>query len=165
MHRRSFLEDWSMTEEERRLRRDIDASREATVDAAERADQSAAMAAEDSAFLSSQVTALHMDVARLTAMVTVLAEALAQKGALDMTWATARLRQELAKIDPPPPEPPPPVEPPPPEPGDVVTYRGDAQVAAPSPPRVDCDRCHVSVVQERTYVTEYGTICESCFQR
>jgi hypothetical protein len=105
-----------------------------------------------------QNVALHKDVARLTLMVGVLAEALAEKGLIDMEWAGPRLRQALEKLEAPPPPPAPPkhvaaphpVEPPPP--------------AAPAW-RLRCDGCHREVDARVTNVTEDGTLCDDCYKK
>jgi hypothetical protein len=164
MSKRSFFEEMSVTAQEHRLRRDIDEATVAAMDASSRAEQAAMSAADDVAYVSSQVAALHKDVSRLTAMVGVLAEALAQRGGIDMSWAADRLRQQLQIIDPPPPPPPEPVA----EPASAIeTYRGDPNAEPPAPPpkTIACERCHVPVDETRTYVTEHGTVCEACYHR
>jgi hypothetical protein len=160
MAERSFFENLGVSAQELRLRRDIDEATAAAMDASARAAHAASLAADDAAYLSSQVAALHKDVARLTAMVGVLAEALAQRGGIDMAWAATRLQEQLSKIDPPPP-------PPPEASAGMETYRGDVGQTDPSPPvkTVPCERCYVPVEETRTYVTEYGTVCESCYRR
>lgn len=159
----SFYEKSALRARVQRLRRELEEANTAASEASARAEQAAVMAAEDTAYLSWQVEELHKDVSRLTIMVGVLAEALAQRGGIDMTWAASRVQEQLAKLDPPPPPPAPIAEPTP----DVVeTYRGEMGAdPAEQPKMVPCDRCYVPVDEKRTYVTEIGTVCESCYRR
>jgi hypothetical protein len=101
--------------------------------------------------------ALTKQVAQLQVMVTVLAEALAEKGAIDGLWAGARLRERLAALEPKKPEPKKQKK----KAGGVETYRG----AGPDPePTTACAKCQKQVPTRATRLTGQGTVCDGCYE-
>jgi len=109
-----------------------------------------------------EVFQLEKQVMRLTAMVSVLAQALGKAGAYDEAWAREELTTLLQKIDPPP-------APAPPPPARAATPYRDAHAAhpaqhaaAPLPKLVECTRCHQQVDAAHTVFSEQGVVCDAC---
>lgn len=154
MAERSLLDYFVYSAEELRLRARMDQVQSSADDAA----AYGAQQAQSTQSLASQVGSLRKDVAKLTVMVSVLAEALAMRGGIDMAWAGPRLQEQLARLDPP--------KPPAKAPEGNTPYRGDVHPhAEPIAVRmVVCEQCKNKVDATTTYVTELGTLCGACYR-
>lgn len=147
----SFLDLLFETPEQRRLRAlRGDVERAAEVAAAYHAQESAS-----SESMATQLATLRKEVGRLTVMVSVLAEALGQSGAIDLEWAGPRLQEQLQRLYPPKPQAPVRNE---------VTPAREHPRPEPIPVRlVVCERCRKKVDSTTTYVTETGVCCGDCY--